>query len=170
MTRVLKGANALFMRLLAILFLSPVVLMVLTSIKPEAEVLNPESLIPKHWTLSNYSHILSWSEEAPFGRWLFNSVFISGSATLLVVVFSSMAAYAITRLKAPGGNLFLGVVVATMITSIWLTSISAWRIARSAAASARSDVVSSSRAMCRRLMPVRSTIQSSLVSTIFARS
>ena len=104
-----------FMSLVALVFLSPMVLMVLTSLKPESEVLNPENAFPKHWTLANYAHVLGWSEEAPFGRWLLNSIFISTSATLLVVTFSSLAAYAITRLRVPGGNLFLTIIVGTMM-------------------------------------------------------
>lgn len=110
-----KRVNNVLMSLVAVLFLSPVVLMFLTSFKPESEVLNPESAIPRHWTASNYQHVLGWSEEAPFGRWLLNSVFISSSITLLVIAFSAMAAYAITRLRMPGGGIFLGIVVATMM-------------------------------------------------------
>jgi len=115
MTKFWKRLSSVFMSVVAFLFLSPVVLMVLTSFKPEKEVLNPESAFPKHWTLSNYQHILGWTEEAPFGQWLLNSIFISVSVTLLVVVFSSMAAFAISRLKVPGGNAFLTTVVASMM-------------------------------------------------------
>jgi multiple sugar transport system permease protein len=115
MNRIWKRVTTVLMSLVAVLFLSPVVLMILTSVKPESEVLNPQSAIPKHWTAANYSHMLGWSEEAPFGRWLLNSFFISSSVTLLVVVVSSMAAFAITRLRVPFGNFFLGLVVASMM-------------------------------------------------------
>ncbi len=115
MRRPLRVFVTAFMIALAVLFLAPVILMVLTSFKTESEVLNPASAFPKVWTLSNYAHILGWAEEAPFGRWLLNSFFISATTTLLVVAFSSMAAYGITRLRAPGSGVFLGVVVATMM-------------------------------------------------------
>ena len=103
------------MAFIALGFLAPVVLMVLTSFKPEQEVLNPASAIPKTWTFGNFQHVLGWAEEAPFARWLLNSFFISTSITLLVVTLSAMAAYAIARLKVPGGNAFLGIVVASMM-------------------------------------------------------
>lgn len=103
------------MIVVAATFVAPTALMVLTSFKPEGEVLNPESVIPKVWTLSNYQHILGYSEDAPFGRWLLNSFFISSSVTLLVTLFSSMAAFAITRLRAPGGNALLATIVAAMM-------------------------------------------------------
>lgn len=115
MRQIARRINSLVMSIVAIIFLSPVILMFLTSFKPESEVLNPASAIPKVWTLSNYAHVLGWKEEAPFGRWLLNSVFISSSVTFLVVGFSSMAAFAITRLRMPGGNVFLGVVVTSMM-------------------------------------------------------
>lgn len=103
------------MAIVALLFAAPLLLMVFTSFKPESEVLNPASVVPRIWTLANYAHILGWVEEAPFGRWLLNSFFISSTTTLLILTFSSMAAYAITRLRAPGGGAFLGVVVASMM-------------------------------------------------------
>jgi multiple sugar transport system permease protein len=99
----------------AALFLSPLVLMLLTSLKPETEVLNPSAVIPRHWTFSNFTHVLSWSEEAPVLRWLLNSVFISSATTLLVLILSSMAAFAATRLRPPGAERFLSLVVITMM-------------------------------------------------------
>lgn len=99
----------------AVSFILPLIVMLFTSFKPEIEVLNPESIIPTHWTVSNYKHVLGWSEEAPFVRWLINSMFISTTVTLLVLVISSMAAYAITRLKLPGTKWFFGLVIATMM-------------------------------------------------------
>ncbi|MBI1332280.1 MAG: carbohydrate ABC transporter permease [Armatimonadetes bacterium] len=108
-------ATSAVMTAVAIIFLSPIVLMILTSFKREADVLNPSSPIPKIWTLENYRNVLGWAEEAPFGRWLMNSIFVSCCVTLLVLLFSSMAAYAITRLKVPGGRTFLTVVVFSMM-------------------------------------------------------
>lgn len=103
------------MALVALLFVAPLVLMVLTSFKPESEVLNPDTLVPRTWTLANYRHVLGWSEEAPFVRWLLNSLFVSTTVTLLVLVFSSMAAFAITRLRLPGSGAMLATVVITMM-------------------------------------------------------
>lgn len=103
------------MATVALAFLAPIVLMILTSFKPEGEVLNPQAVIPRQWTTSNYQHVLGWAEEAPFSRWLLNSVFISSATALLVVCMSSMAAFAITRMRVPGGGAFLGVIVAAMM-------------------------------------------------------
>ena len=98
-----------------LLFIAPLALMIMTSFKPEAEVLNPRSIIPTHWTTENFRYVLNYSEEAPFARWLLNSVFVSSAVTLLVLVFSSMAAFALTRLRLRGGGKILGAVVVTMM-------------------------------------------------------
>jgi multiple sugar transport system permease protein len=105
----------LLMALVALIFLAPLFVMVFTSFKPEAEVLNPSAIVPRTWTLENFRYILSFPEEAPFVRWLLNSLFISTSTTLLVLVFSSMAAFAITRLQVPGSPRILGLIVVTMM-------------------------------------------------------
>jgi multiple sugar transport system permease protein len=109
------GAITIIMFVVAALFLAPLVVMILTAFKPEAEVLNPASIIPQTWTLNNFRYVLKYSEEAPFARWLLNSLFISTTVTLLVLAFSSMAAYAITRLRIPGSERMLGIIIITMM-------------------------------------------------------
>jgi multiple sugar transport system permease protein len=115
MRRARRQITNWIMVLIALIFLAPLFVMIMTSFKPEAEVLNPRSIIPSHWTAHNFRYVLNYSEEAPFARWLLNSVFISSTVTLLVLVFSSMAAFALTRLRLPGGAKMLGAVVVTMM-------------------------------------------------------
>jgi len=115
LTKFWRTVDTGLMWVLGLLFVAPVVLMLFTAMKPESEVLNPAAVVPRQWTFSNFAHVLGWTEEAPFGRWLLNSFFVSSSVTLLVVALSAMAAFAITRLRVPGGNFFLGVVVASMM-------------------------------------------------------
>ena len=73
-------------------------------------------------------------------------------------------------IEATDGKVMSGVVVATTIKSTSCGPRRASLSARFAASTARSLVGWSSRALCRWRMPVRSTIHSSEVSTIFARS
>lgn len=95
--------------------LAPLVLLVLTAFKPEPEVLNFEAVLPREWTWANFTRILGTPEEVPVGRWFFNSLFISGATTLVVLAVSSLAAYAITRLRPPGSNALFWLLVATMM-------------------------------------------------------
>lgn len=109
------GPISLVMFLISALFLVPLIVMILTSFKQESEVLNPQSIITTQPTIANYEYGLKYAEEAPFGRWMLNSLFISSTITLLVLITSSLTAYAITRLRVPGANRILNLVVVTMM-------------------------------------------------------
>jgi ABC-type glycerol-3-phosphate transport system permease component len=63
------------------------------------------------WQWSNF--VNAWVK-ANFGRYFLNSVIISVGVTALVVLFTSMAAYALTRLRVPFAGLILGFIVLTM--------------------------------------------------------
>jgi multiple sugar transport system permease protein len=86
------------------LALIPVLWMVSLSFKTPAAILDP-SYLPKQWTWSNYSQILSTSQ---FIRPLVNSIGIGLISTLVAVVLASMAAYAVARLRFPGKGLLIG--------------------------------------------------------------
>jgi multiple sugar transport system permease protein len=86
------------------LALIPVLWMVSLSFKTPAAILDP-SYLPKQWTGSNYSQILSTSQ---FIRPLVNSIGIGLISTLVAVVLASMAAYAVARLRFPGKGLLIG--------------------------------------------------------------
>ena len=86
------------------LALIPVLWLVSLSFKTPAAVLDP-SFWPKSWTTLNYRQILETSQ---FIRPLVNSIGIGLIATLIAVVFASMAAYAIARLQFPGKGLLIG--------------------------------------------------------------
>ena len=103
--------------LACLLFLAPIVLMFFTSFKPDEEILNFTGLLPddpKRGWQENYSYLFT-SGEAPILRWLFNSVFISTSVTLLVLTVDSMAAFALSRLELPGGKYVFAVIIATLM-------------------------------------------------------
>ncbi|ART78378.1 carbohydrate ABC transporter permease [Sutcliffiella horikoshii] len=78
----------------ATISLYPIVLMVLSSFKPSAEIfMNPLSF-PKSFSLDTYRRLL---EEVPFGTYFFNSVFVSVVSVLLILVTTSLAAFYIAR-------------------------------------------------------------------------
>jgi len=86
------------------LALIPVLWLLSLSFKTPAAILDP-SFIPKSWTWSNYTQILKTSQ---FIRPLINSIGIGLIATLIAVVFASMAAYAVARLAFPGKSVLIG--------------------------------------------------------------
>lgn len=99
----------------ALLVLAPIFIMVLTSFKPDAEIIHFESLLPRTPTLENYREILAVPEEIPLLRWLLNSLFISTSTTLLVLLVATPAAYALSRLSLPGARYVFALIVTMLM-------------------------------------------------------
>lgn len=90
--------------------LLPVAWIVSLSLKPEAEVTaGSPQFLPKDATLDNYNAIF---ENDDFTRALINSFGIALIATLLSVVFATLAAYAIARLEFRGKRVVLSMALA----------------------------------------------------------
>ncbi len=77
----------------AIIMVMPFLWVVRTSLKTQADVLKefPPRLIPSTLMFSNYSTALT---SLPFGRFDINSLFVSGSVTIVQLFTSSLAAIA----------------------------------------------------------------------------
>lgn len=105
----------IFLALAALSIIAPIALIFLTSLKPNAEILNFETPWPKNPTLEHFREILSNPEEIPMGRWLTNSVLVSALTTLLIVTVHALAAYGLARLALPGKKFVMGLIVATMM-------------------------------------------------------
>jgi multiple sugar transport system permease protein len=113
-----RWAIEILVALAAFLFIMPVVLIFLTALKPEAEIIRLDSLLPRDPAAGlrdNFGHIFGNAEEVPIFRWVFNSVFVSTSVTLLVLTVDSLAAYALSRLRPPGGRVIFAIILATLM-------------------------------------------------------
>lgn len=99
----------------AIITLIPFLWALSSSFKTLEEIVSGAiSFIPKNFTLDNYRTI--FLEQELFPRWLFNSLFIGVSVTLLNLLFNSMAGYALARLSFPGKKtLFILILAVLMI-------------------------------------------------------
>lgn len=83
----------------------PVLWIVSLSFKPASSVTDGR-LIPREWTLENYSGI--FDSGAGFASALRNSVGIGVITTIIAVLLGTMAAYAVARLDFPGKKLLIG--------------------------------------------------------------
>lgn len=108
-----------FLIFLSILSLLPFLWMVCTSFKNLTEV-ESISLLPSKWLASNYLEVF---QRVPFAKYYFNSVFVSGWTTFLVVLTSSMAAFAFARMHWPGRDIFFRLYLGTMMVPGLVTMI-----------------------------------------------
>jgi len=101
---------------LVFMFLLPVLIMLLGSLKPDARVLVEAGTLagytPTDFSLQNYQDVFS---RVPFLRYLFNSTLITSTIVLCGLLVNSLAGYAFARLQWQGRDSLLLAVVALMI-------------------------------------------------------
>lgn len=95
----------LMLVLAAMLFLYPIGLVMVNSVKSFSEVMSNVIALPKHLTLSNYSYVWKYIN---YPRLFLNNLIITVVGTLGILFFGSMAAYKLSRTKTKlSGFLFL---------------------------------------------------------------
>jgi multiple sugar transport system permease protein len=86
--------------LTALVFLFPLFWMIDTAVKPDNQVFqSPPSLLPTQPHLDNFVQAYQF---LPFGHYVFNSLVVACVGTVIVMLTSSMAAFAFARLAFPG--------------------------------------------------------------------
>jgi multiple sugar transport system permease protein len=121
---------------LALLWSVPVLWMVLTSLKPESQIVTlPPRLLPDQlsdFTLLNYIKVLTVPRGVDLIRSFLNSIIVSGIGTGITLVVDVLAAYALARLRFPGRDVLFFLIVASLIVphEILLIPnyISVWRL------------------------------------------
>ncbi|MFA5157339.1 MAG: carbohydrate ABC transporter permease [Candidatus Omnitrophota bacterium] len=104
-----------FLLTIAVSCIFPLVWMVSSSLKTQETIFKDMSLIPKEMHFENY--YLAW-QEGGFGRNFLNSILYTVSVVFGIVMISSMAAYAFSRLRFPGKNLLFYMFLAAMMIPI----------------------------------------------------
>lgn len=98
---------------LAALAVFPVLWLVSASFKTRSTVTDGR-LIPTEVTFDNFVYVFT---EVPFARFLWNSFFISAVITIVSLLFHSMAAYALARLRFPGREPIFMAIFATLLVT-----------------------------------------------------
>lgn len=94
-----------------VIFAYPFVWMLLATFKPELQI-GSLDLFPTRWTVENYRIVF---ESIPIGRAFLNSVFVAVAVTGSVLVFGSMAAYALSKLEWRGREAVFNTILFTMM-------------------------------------------------------
>lgn len=102
----------LFLLTVALSCLFPLFWMVRSSLMGSETIFTDKSLIPAELHFENYA--IAWTE-GNFGRYFLNSLFYTAAVVIGIVVISSLAAYAFSRLQFPGKNFFFFMFVAAMM-------------------------------------------------------
>lgn len=88
---------------LAIFWTTPVAWVVALSFKANGELMmSTSSVMHPPYTLKNYTDVIATSGVF---HWFFNSIVVSGTATLLTLVLASLAGYGFSRTQFPGRDI-----------------------------------------------------------------
>jgi len=99
---------------LLVIVLYPLVWMVGTSLKPQDEILNTVSAIPKTFTPGNYP--AGWTHlDVDFGRFFLNSTLVAGLVIIGNMLSCLLAAYAFARLRFPLRGVWFALMIGTLL-------------------------------------------------------
>ncbi|WP_446217063.1 carbohydrate ABC transporter permease [Micromonospora sp. IBHARD004] len=114
MTSLRRGVRYAVLLLITAVFVTPVVWMLLTSLKTYADAQqDPPSWLPDPFSTYGYDAIIN-NTANPVLRWFVNSMLAATLHTLLVLATASMAAYALARLRFHGRRLSFALIVGTL--------------------------------------------------------
>jgi multiple sugar transport system permease protein len=115
------GQIGLYVVLVAvsILFCLPFLWLVLTSLKPPAEVFS-KSWIPSEIHTKNYTDVFS---QAPVAMWLRNSLLIAVLGAVTVVISSAFIAFGFAHLRFRGRNALFALVIGTYMAPAAITMV-----------------------------------------------
>ncbi|MBD2566999.1 carbohydrate ABC transporter permease [Anabaena lutea] len=118
----LKVLLYLFLTIYGLITLIPFLWALSASFKPLSEIISGEpNFIPQNFTIDNYKQI--FFQEPLFGRWLFNSIAIALSVTVLNLLLNSMAGYALARLRFVGKRFWFFLILAVLAVPAQITLI-----------------------------------------------
>ncbi len=114
--------------LIMLILLFPFYWMVLTSVKPNAQLVDMNTHNP-FWVVNpTLEHIKRLLFETAYPRWLWNTMYVAFAATMLSIFASVLAAYAIVRLRFRGAqmigaSIFMAYLIPPSILFIPLASV-----------------------------------------------
>ena len=112
---ILNSLIHIFLISVAITCIYPLLWMVVASLKTQDTIFKDISLIPHQFHLENY--LLAW-KAGGFGGHFLNSVIYTVAVVFAIVIISSLAAYAFSRLRFKGSKLLFMMFMAAMMIPI----------------------------------------------------
>ena len=114
--------------IIMLVLLFPFYWMLLTSIKPDDQLLEMDKVSPFWTTAPTLKHFYNLLFETNYPLWLWNTMFVAVSATIVSIIASVLAAYAIVRLRYRGaawvgGAIFLAYLIPPSILFIPLSTV-----------------------------------------------
>lgn len=110
--------SIMLLMIMGLFMLLPIYLTMVMSVKPVEELfVFPPQMYTLRPTLDNYKDMFDVlkSNRVPFSRYVFNSVAVTATVTILQCGFSAMAAFVLAKCTFPGGKLINGIIVTSLL-------------------------------------------------------
>lgn len=125
-----RKANEVFffalVLLLVIVFISPFMVMVLTSFKTNSDAFTiPVRLLPRKWVAENFPAAFA---AIPYFRYMGNTIFITVLSVAGQLLITPIVAYSLAKIKWKGADIISGLVMATMMIPITVTMVLLYKI------------------------------------------
>jgi multiple sugar transport system permease protein len=110
--------------------LFPIFWVATSAFKSQPEISRiPIKWIPDPWHWENFPD--AWNARGlPFDRYLINSIFLTGSVTVLQVALSTMAGYGFAKFEFPGRKLLFIAVLSTMMLPLQIIMVPLYMVIR----------------------------------------
>jgi ABC-type glycerol-3-phosphate transport system permease component len=117
----LRSVRVVLMSVIGFVMIVPLLWMITTSLLPNQEVFNyPPHFIPDHPQWGNF--IKAWNYK-PMGVYMVNSVIVSSCIIIGQIATSSLAAYALARIRFAGHRLAFWLIMLTLMVPTQVTFI-----------------------------------------------
>jgi multiple sugar transport system permease protein len=121
MKRLKQGITYFTAILIALFILAPLIWTLLSSLKPDSEILRHSSrILPSRFVLNNYINLFT---KTHFLSYFFNSVLVGAVATPLTLMIATPAAYSLTRFRYRGRNFYAGFILFSYMVPLLLLGI-----------------------------------------------
>lgn len=103
--------------LIAVIFIFPLLFMVMSSFKPDQQLLTDTASLRAFLPVGDLSfdNYQEAFDRAPVGLFVFNSIFVTGTTVLLSLLVCSLAAFSFVFLEWKGRGILLSIILATLI-------------------------------------------------------
>lgn len=116
----------LFLILYVVIIVYPLIWMVISSMKSYSEIYGDVWGLPSEWLVVNYA--TAWSKG--ISNYFINSMIVTGSTIILVVIIGSLAAYGLSRYKTRAVDIMLVLVMLGMMVNPQVCLIPLYRLLR----------------------------------------
>lgn len=117
-----KGKLLIYIGLLAasLIVLYPFFFMIINSFKSGSEIMHSPNALPTSWSAKGYIEVF---DSVNLWRIFFNTIFVSVSVMVLNCLLSAMVAFAIAKTKMPGRQVWLRLILSSMMVPAILFTI-----------------------------------------------